>query len=142
MAWTERFTSFAKPQPPVNAGALHTPQFIPAGEDKRRDSREELEILVTATTRDGRRFQAYSRDLSQRGSAVIVWGDLAVGEKVSLAYRFPHITEEIVVPAVVRHSIEHRYGMEFIGDDRKQLESQILKICSLAAVENHARDHN
>jgi hypothetical protein len=142
MAWTGRFTSFAKPQPLVKASVLPAPQFIPAGEDKRRDTRAELEILVTATTRDGRRFQAYSRDLSQRGSAVIVWGELAVGEKVSLAYRFPHITAEIVVPAIVRHSIEHRYGMEFVGEDRKQLESQVVKICRLAAAERHSRDDN
>jgi hypothetical protein len=135
MAWTGLFSSFAKHTPPVNVEASRLPHPASACEEKRRDTRAEIEILVTATTRDGRRFQAYSRDLSQNGSALIVWGELALGEKVSLAYRFPNATEEIVVPAVVRHSIEHRYGMEFSGDDHQQVESQVLRICRAAASE-------
>ena len=135
MAWTGLFSSFAKHTPPVNVEASRLPIHAPAGEEKRRDTRAEIEILVTATTRDGRRFQAYSRDLSQGGSAMIVWGELAVGEKVSLAYRFPNATEEIVVPAVVRHSIEHRYGMEFVGDDPQQVIAQVQRICRIAAEE-------
>lgn len=135
MAWTELFSGFVKHTPPVNVEAVGLPRHAPASEEKRRDTRTEIEILVTATTRDGRRFQAYSRDLSLNGSALIVWGELAVGDKVSLAYRFPNATEEIVVPAIVRHSIEHRYGMEFVGSDRQHVESQVLRICRAAATE-------
>ena len=134
MPWIGPFASFVRPQPALNTNSFPLPTSIPAAENTRRETRTELEVLMTATTRDGRRFQAYSRDLSQRGSAVIVWGELAIGEKVSLAFRFPKSDEEIVLPAVVRHSIEHRYGMEFVGD-HKQLEAQVMKICRAAAAQ-------
>ena len=135
MPWIGPFATFVRPQPILNPDTFHIRDQVPAGEEKRRESRAELEVLITATTRDGRRFQAYSRDLSQRGSAVIVWGELEIGERVSLAYRFPHSSEEVVIGAIVKHSIEHRYGMEFAGDDFKQIEAQVIRICRAAASE-------
>jgi hypothetical protein len=142
MPWIDRFTRQVNNQPLPSTEPLRLPRIVPSTDEKRRDTRAELEILVTAITRDGRRFQAYSRDLSQHGSAVIIWGELAVGERVSLAYRFPQITEEIVVPAVVRHSIEHRYGLEFTSDDHKHLESQLVRICRAAAGERSPNTEN
>lgn len=142
MPWIDRFTRPINSQPLAPTEQFRLPRIVPSGDEQRRDNRAELEILVTAITRDGRRFQAYSRDLSQHGSAVIVWGELAVGEKVSLAYRFPQIEEEIVVPAVVRHAIEHRYGLEFVSDDHKQLEAQLVRICRAAAGERSPQSEN
>jgi hypothetical protein len=142
MPWIDRFTRPVINQPLSSPEPLRLPRIVPTSDEKRRDTRAELEILVTAITRDGRRFQAYSRDLSHHGSAVIVWGELAVGEKVSLAYRFPQISEEIVVPAIVRHAIEHRYGLEFLSDDHKHLEAQLVRICRAAAGERSPNTEN
>ena len=142
MPWIDRFTRPVNNEPLTSIEPLRLPRIVPTNDEKRRDTRAELEILVTAITRDGRRFQAYSRDLSQHGSAVIIWGELAIGERVSLAFRFPQITEEIVVPAIVRHSIEHRYGLEFVSDDHKHLEAQMIRICRAAEGERSPATEN
>jgi hypothetical protein len=142
MPWIDRFSRAVNNQPLTSTEPLRLPRIVPTGDEQRRDSRAEIEILVTAITRDGQRFQAYSRDLSKHGSAVIVWGELSVGEKVSLAFRFPQITEEIVVPAIVRHAISHRYGLEFVSDDHQHLDAQLVRICRAAAGERSPANEN
>ena len=89
MPWIDRFTRPVNNQPLTSIEPLRLPRIVPTNDEKRRDTRAELEILVTAITQDGRRFQAYSRDLSQHGSAVIIWGELAIGERVSFSFPIP-----------------------------------------------------
>ena len=133
MVWSESLSRLIKGRDGKKHVPAQPPETTTDWEEKRRDNRVELEVLMTATTRDGETFRAYSRDLSHAGSAAIIWGELKVGDKVSLAYRFPQMDHEIVVPGVVRHSIEHRYGMEFVGADREHLKSEIAKIFAAAS---------
>jgi hypothetical protein len=137
MVWSDPISRFLKKREPSTNASPLPPESETNWEEKRTERRVELEVLMTATTRDGKTYRAYSRDLSHAGSAAIVWGELALGEKVSLAYRFPQLTEEIVVPAVVRHAIEHRYGMEFVSNDREQLQSEIARVFNAAASLGH-----
>ena len=133
MVWSESLSRLIKRRDEKKQVSVHPPETTTTWEEKRRDPRIELEVLMTATTRDGETYRAYSRDLSHAGSAAIIWGDLKIGEKVSLAYRFPQLEEEVVVPAVVRHSIEHRYGMEFVAQDREYLKAEIARVFAAAA---------
>ena len=135
MDWSESLGRLMKKRDDKQEVPAYPPESTTNWEEKRRESRVELEVLMTATTRDGETFRAYSRDLSHAGSAAIIWGELKVGDRVSLAYRFPQLTDEIVVPAVVRHSIEHRYGMEFVAQDREQLKSEIARVFAAATTE-------
>jgi hypothetical protein len=136
MVWSDPISRFIKKREQKPVSAL-PPETITNWEEKRAELRVELEVLMTATTHDGKTYRAYSRDLSHAGSAAIIWGDLRLGEKVSLSYRFPQLTEEIVVPAIVRHAIEHRYGMEFVGSDPTHLQSEIARVFSAAASLGH-----
>jgi len=131
MVWSESLGRLIKKREPKPSE--HPPEAVTNWEEKRSDRRVELEVLMTATTRDCKSYRAYSRDLSHAGSAAIVWGELNLGEKVSLAYRFPQLTDEIVISAVVRHSIEHRYGMEFISSDRDHLQAEVARVFAAAA---------
>ncbi len=142
MVWSESLGRLIKKPTHKKTHSSHPPEAVTTWEEKRRERRVELELLMTATSRDGHTFRAYSRDLSHAGTAAIIWGDLKVGDKVSLTYRFPQSTDEFVVPAIVRHSIEHRYGMEFTGHDRKHLESEITKVFKAAEVVIHPHGAN
>jgi hypothetical protein len=142
MVWSESLGRLIKKSSTKSSHSVHPPEAVTTWEEKRRDRRVELEVLMTATTREGDTYRAYSRDLSHAGSAAIIWGELKVGDRLSLAYRFPHSEEEIVVPAVVRHAIEHRYGMEFVGRDREHLETEIAKVFRAAEAVIHPNGAN
>ena len=141
MVWTESLGRLIK-KPVQKEPVPSPPECVSTWDEKRREPRVELEVLMTATTRDGEIFRAYSRDLSHSGSAAIIWGELKLGERVSLAYRFPQLTDEIVVPAVVRHATEHRYGMEFIAFDREHLQAEIARIFKVAGAESPSTGAN
>jgi len=131
MVWSESLGRLIKKREPKESA--HPPEAVTNWEEKRRERRVEMEVLMTAKTRDGNIYQAYSRDLSLAGTAAIIWGELRLGEQVSLSYRFPQLTDEIVVPAVVRHAIEHRYGMEFVGNDHERVQEDVAKVFAAAA---------
>jgi hypothetical protein len=42
----------------------------------------------------------------------------------------------------VRHAIEHRYGMEFVGRDREHLETEIAKVFRAAEAVIHPNGAN
>ncbi len=101
--------------------------------ERRKGHRVEVETLLTAITKDGSRFQGYCRNLSQEGTAAIVWGELKVGEEVCLAFRSLGCERETIIPAIVRNSISHRYGFEFAVTDEAELHSLLMDACRIEA---------
>ncbi len=100
--------------------------------ERRRGQRIEIETLVAAITKDGSRFEGYTRSISDHGTAAIVWGELNVGDEVILAYRPLGSTEETVIPAIVRSALENRYGFEFTVAQPGELQGLIVKACRTA----------
>lgn len=103
--------------------------------ERRRSPRVELEMLLTATTKDGKIYNGYCRNLSREGAAALIWGELNIGDEVELTYR-PHGAEglEIVVFAIVRQSIGYRYGFEFAVENECELSSLLVESCRVACV--------
>ncbi len=101
--------------------------------ERRRGSRTEVETLVAAITKNGSRFEGYCRNLSQEGTAAIIWGELKVGEEVGLAFRSLGSNEETLIPAIVRNAIAHRYGFEFKVEDASELHQLLMNTCRIEA---------
>ena len=99
--------------------------------EKRRTHRSEVEMLVTAITKNGSRFQGYCRNLSREGTAAIIWGELEIGEEVCLAFRSLGSDQETIIPAIVKNSISHRYGFEFTVEDQLELHSLLMETCRI-----------
>ncbi len=102
--------------------------------ERRRWRRVEIETLVAAIKNDGSRFEGYCRDISNCGTAAIVWGDLVVGDEVHLAYRPLGSLEETVIPAIVRSATANRYGFEFAVTDAAELHELVVRACRTAEV--------
>ncbi len=107
---------------------------VPAepGTERRKGQRIEIETLVAAIKKDGSRFEGYTRNISSHGTAAIVWGDLTIGDEVSLAYRPLGSTEETVIPAIVRSAVANRYGFEFTVAQADELHGLIVRACRTA----------
>ena len=114
---TEAFTSLTHSifPSPINTTAkseLH--QEIAACPYERRQSpRREVEMLLTATRADGAVSRGYSRDLSSGGTAALIWGEFEVGEQIYLTFQLAEGKQSASIPAVVRHQVGFRYGLEF-----------------------------
>lgn len=115
------------------AGSKESLESYVSRDDRRRSSRIEVEMLLTAKRANGEFHQGYCRDLSREGAAALVWGNLQVGETVQLAYRpMGAESEEVIVPAIVRHSIGYRYGFEFAVENESELSSLLVESCRVA----------
>ena len=101
--------------------------------ERRRNQRIEVETLVSAITKSGSRLSGYCRNLSQEGTAAIIWGELSVGEEVCLAFRALGSEHETIIPATVRNSISHRYGFEFTVEDQSELHALLMDTCRIEA---------
>jgi hypothetical protein len=101
--------------------------------ERRRSERIEVETLVSAITKSGSRLQGYCRNLSQEGTAAIIWGELTIGEEVCLAFRSLGSEHETIIPATVRTSISHRYGFEFTVPDPSELHALLMQTCRIEA---------
>ena len=101
--------------------------------ERRRNQRIEVETLVTAITKNGSRLQGYCRNLSQEGTAAIVWGELNIGEEVCLTFRSLGTEQQTIIPAIVRNSISHRYGFEFTVPDQSELHALLMQTCRIEA---------
>jgi hypothetical protein len=118
---------FSRPQFAEFSASL--PEVSVFESERRRNPRAEVETLLTAITKDGQRFSGYCRDISRNGTSAIIWGELAVGEELSIAFRTPDNKEVIMIPAVVRSMIANRYGFEFRVTNSMDLESLLVKTC-------------
>jgi PilZ domain len=84
---------------------------------ERRSPRREFEMLLTATATDGAVYRGFCRDMSEGGTAALIWGELNIRDEVSLTYRLPESTEVAKIAAIVRHRVGFRYGLEFCVTD-------------------------
>ena len=99
--------------------------------ERRRSGRVEVETLVAAITASGNRFEGYCRNLSQAGTAALIWGELQVGDQVCLAFRPLGGGQETMIPATVRNSVSHRYGFEFTVPDEAELHRLLMDTCRI-----------
>jgi hypothetical protein len=107
-------------------------------EERRRSSRVEIELLVTATTHDGNQFYGYTRDLSREGTRVFIHGQLSVGERITLRFRLSGESDEISMPAVVRSAMCERYGIEFCETETAYHDERILSMCKQLVLSDYA----
>jgi len=85
---------------------------------RRRYPRYRSEFPVTLTLFCGRehtRIHAHCRDLSQAGIGLLIAGDLALGEVVSIDFSLPSQTENWNLRAVLRCRRGYHYGFEFLS---------------------------
>jgi hypothetical protein len=106
-------------------------------QERRRSSRVELELLVTATTEDGNQFYGYTRDLSREGTRVFIRGQLTVGERITLTFRLGE-SDEISMPAIVRSALCERYGIEFCETETAFHDERIVTMCKQLVMSDFA----
>jgi len=106
-------------------------------QERRRSSRVELELLVTATTEDGNQFYGYTRDLSREGTRVFIRGQLTVGERNTLTLRLGE-SDEISMPAIVRSALCERYGIEFCETETTFHDERIVTMCKQLVMSDFA----
>jgi hypothetical protein len=106
-------------------------------QERRRSSRVELELLVTATTEDGKQFYGYTRDLSREGTRVFIRGQLTVGERISLTFRLGE-NDEISMSAIVRSALCERYGIEFCETETGYHDECIVTMCKQLVMSDFA----
>jgi hypothetical protein len=106
-------------------------------QERRRSSRVELELLVTATTEDGNQFYGYTRDLSREGTRVFIRGQLTVGERITLTFRLGE-SDEISMPAIVRSALCERYGIEFCETETTFHDERIVTMCKQLVMSDFA----
>ncbi len=119
----------------VHVFPTDTLEMTVARSERRRSPRVELEMLLTATTESGETYQGYCRNLSREGAAALIWGDLKSGEHVTVSYRpLGSEDDEVIVPAIVRHSVGYRYGLEFAVANDTELSSLLVESCRVACL--------
>ena len=101
----------------------------PQLEERRRSSRVEIEMLLTATTANGTQFYGYTRDLSREGTLAFVRGELAIGEEISLNFRTFQGAEDVPVKAIVRSAVGERYGIEFCDASTTEHDDLLVSMC-------------
>lgn len=102
--------------------------------ERRRSSRVELEVLITALTTDGTEIGGYTRDLSREGARVVLRGSLAVGQPLLVTFRPSRDSEEISMRAIVRSAVCERYGLEFCDTDTTRHDELLVTMCKQLAV--------
>jgi hypothetical protein len=107
-------------------------------QERRRSSRVEIELLVSATTEDGNHFYGYTRDLSREGTRVFIRGQLTVGERITLTFRLSGESDEISMTAIVRSAMCERYGIEFCETETAYHDEQIVTMCKQLVLSDFA----
>jgi hypothetical protein len=98
-------------------------------EERRRSSRIELEILITALTTNGTEIYGYTRDLSREGARVVLRGSLTVGQAILVTFRPLGGSEEVSMRAIVRSAVCERYGIEFCDTDSTRHDELLVTMC-------------
>ncbi len=117
-------------------GSLDTGNY---STDRRRSNRVETEILVTATTGDGKEYFGYTRDLSREGSRIFIHGPLSVGAEALLTFRPAGEFEKTNLKAIIRNAVCERYGIEFCDTESAQHDALLVSMCKLLALSDYPR---
>ncbi len=91
----------------------------------RRAPRYEYEVPVKVHLENRGAVYGHSRDVSERGIAVLLPAGLEPGHAIQTEFPLPHCAQRLVLPGVVRYTLGARCGVEFaeLTDlQREQLE--------------------
>ena len=111
---------------PVSMTTTTKPEQV----ERRRSSRVEIEMLLTATTVDGMVFHGYTRDLSREGTlAFLRGGEFSVGDEIFLNFRNFQGEENVAIRATVRSAVGERFGIEFCDSDTSQHDDILMSVC-------------